>query len=304
MGLGHFLTALTVLPSIVYCQSPLTSSKRGLVYVPSEKYPQDDANWDSPTSDLTWYYNYGSKPSPAFANFPKLQFVPMLWGTGNSSTFLSDVQSQIKAGANITYVLGFNEPDGDSSTGGSDIPAETAAQIWMQQIEPLAKQGVKIGAPACTGAETGRQWTQEFFTACSNCTIDFIPVHWYGDFQGLASHIGEYVGTFNKTIWVTEFADAHVNLQESQTFYNQSSSYLDRTENVTHYSYFGAFRSDVSNVGANSAMLTQDGKLTDIGSWYLGGGETGSVPKSAAYRKTAFIRSSLLVGLTTMWCVL
>ncbi len=175
---GHFLSVLTVLPSsIVYCQSPVTSSKRGLVYVPSQEHPQDDANWDSPTSDLTWYYNYASKPSPAFANFPKLQFVPMLWGTGNSSTFLSDVQSQIKAGANITYVLGFNEPDGDSSSGGSDIPAGTAAQIWKQQIEPLAKQGVKLGAPACTGAESGRQWTQDFFTACVNCTIDFIPVH-------------------------------------------------------------------------------------------------------------------------------
>lgn len=116
MRLGHFLTALGFIPSIVYCQSPASSSKRGLVYVPSGKYPQDDTNWDSSTSDLTWYYNYASKPSPAFANFPKLHFVPMLWGTGNSSTFLSDVQSQIKAGANISYVLGFNEPDGDSST--------------------------------------------------------------------------------------------------------------------------------------------------------------------------------------------
>lgn len=304
MGPEHFLTALTVLPFIVYCQSPIASSKRGLVYVPSEKHPQDDANWDSATSDLTWYYNYASKPSPAFANLPKFQFVPMLWGTGDSSSFLSDVQSQITAGANISYVLGFNEPDGDSSTGGSGIPAATAAQIWMQQIEPLAKQGVKLGAPACTGAETGRQWMQQFFTACSNCTIDFIPVHWYGNFQGLASHIGEYVGTFNKTIWVTEFADANVSLEESQTFYNQSSSYLDRTENVTHYSYFGAFRSDVSNVGANSAMLTQDGKLTDIGSWYLGGGKTGNVPKSGAANRTRrFLGSGLLMGLT-MWCVL
>ncbi|CAD6593227.1 MAG: hypothetical protein ASARMPRED_007170 [Alectoria sarmentosa] len=293
MGLGHFLTALAVIPSLTYCQSSTTSSKRGLVYVPNEKYPLDDANWDSPTSDLTWYYNYASKPSSSFANFPKLQFVPMLWGTGNSSTFLSDVQNQIKAGDNITYVLGFNEPDGESSTGGSDIPAETAAQIWMQQIEPLARQGVKLGAPACTGAETGLQWTKDFFTAC-----------WYSNFQGLASHIGEYVGTFNKTIWVTEFADANVNLQDAQTFYNQSSSYLDRTENVTRYSYFGAFRSDVSNIGADSAMLTQNGKLTDIGSWYLGGGATGNVPKGAAHRKTAFFGSGFLVGFATMWCVL
>ena len=62
-------------------------------------------------------------------------------------------------------------------SGGSDISAKTAAEIWIQQIEPLAKQGVKLGAPACTGAETGRQWTQDFFTACGSCTIDFIPVH-------------------------------------------------------------------------------------------------------------------------------
>ena len=62
-------------------------------------------------------------------------------------------------------------------SGGNDIPAETAAQIWMRQMEPLAKEGVKLGAPACTGAETGLQWTQDFFKACINCTIDFIPVH-------------------------------------------------------------------------------------------------------------------------------
>jgi hypothetical protein len=51
--------------------------------------------------------------------------------------------------------------------------------------------------------------------------------------------------------------------------------------NITHYSYFGAFRSDVSNVGANAAMLTQDGKLTDIGSWYMGGAATNNVPEAS-----------------------
>lgn len=122
---------------------------------------------------------------------------------------------------------GFNEPDGTQATGGSDIPATTAAQIWQQQIEPLAMQGVKLGAPACTGAESGTQWLKAFLAACSNCTIDFVPVHWYGNFQGLASHIGEIVGTFNKTVWVTEYADSGVNLQDSQTFYNQSSTYMD-----------------------------------------------------------------------------
>jgi len=191
------------------------------------------SSWKGSTYSETcrWYYNYKQTPSPAFSNFTKLEFVPMLWGApgsgSNYGSFLTDVQAQTKGGANITHVLSFNEPDRTKATGGSDIPAATAAQIWQQEIEPLAKQGVKLGAPACTGAESGTQWLKDFFAACSNCTIDFVPVHWYGNFQGLASHIGEIVGTFNKTVWVTEFADSGADLQDSQTFYNQSSSYMD-----------------------------------------------------------------------------
>lgn len=64
----------------------------------------------------------------------------------------------------------------------------------------------------------------------------------------------------------------------------QSFKLLIVTSNLTHYSYFGAFRSDVSNVGPNAAMLSQDGKLTDIGSWYMGGVATNVVPKGAGGR--------------------
>jgi hypothetical protein len=38
---------------------------------------------------------------------------------------------------------------------------------------------------------------------------------------------------------------------------------------VTHYSYFGSFRSSAANdyVGPNVAMLNRGGSLTDIGAW-------------------------------------
>jgi hypothetical protein len=61
---------------------------------------------------------------------------------------------------------------------------------------------------------------------------------------------------------------------------------------VTHYAYFGAFRSDVSNIGANAAMLTQNGELTDIGSWYMGGVATNNVPKTSNSTRSS-----------TMWAV-
>lgn len=55
---------------------------------------------------------------------------------------------------------------------------------------------------------------------------------------------------------------------------------MDRLDYVGRYSYFGAFRSSVANVGPNAAFLNKDGQLTDIGSWYTGLAATGVKPDS------------------------
>ncbi|EON65545.1 hypothetical protein W97_04783 [Coniosporium apollinis CBS 100218] len=300
------LSALSALPIIL--AEP--SSKRGLVYVPSQEHPQDDNIWTQAGSDLTWYYNYGAEPSAPFLS-SNLEFVPMLWGASDDrvgTAFYDTVKAQIDAGANINYVLGFNEPDGDPSTGGSQIPVDLAAATWIREIEPLRELGVKLGAPATTGAPNGFTWLQNFFEECAGrCNPDIMPVHWYGNFEGLASHVGQKMAAWpNMTIWVTEYADANNGLEASQKFYNQSAEWFDRMENITHYSYFGSFRSDVSNVGPNAAMLTQDGELTDIGSWYLGGAATNNIPEAkGAAGKTAVLAGwSLIVAFAGIWSIL
>lgn len=55
---------------------------------------------------------------------------------------------------------------------------------------------------------------------------------------------------------------------------------------MTHYSYFGSFRSFTSNVGINVAMLNSHGKLTDIGGWYLYGNGTGVKPDNITVKAT------------------
>lgn len=177
-----------------------SSSKRGLVFVPNTKYPYDNQVWVENNSDLTWYYNYGAQPSPAYANRSQsdFEFVPQLWST--STTFYNDVKNLINAGRKITHVLGYNEPDGTSSTGGSNIDPTVAATNWISQMQPLQKLGVKLGAPAVTGAPSGMVWLKAFFAACqsqgTNCTVDFFPAHWY-DQYGLESHVQEL-----RTVWV------------------------------------------------------------------------------------------------------
>lgn len=222
----------------------------------------------------TWYYNYGAVPTPDYQN--KLNFVPMLWGPpedpATDMTFYNTVSNLIKEGQNITYVLGFNEPDNCyGGTGGSCTSAATAAQIWKKQMEPLKNEfGVKLGAPAVRGSPDGFNWLANWFSECAalvassggssnttSCEVDFIPAHWYGDFQGLASHLGQINATYPNisSMWVTEFACADYTLEASQSFANQSFSYLDRYDAVKEYSYFGAYRSSVSNVSFSISIL-------------------------------------------------
>ena len=205
-----------------------TSPKRGLVFVPSTD-SNDNNIWDASSSDLTWYYNYGPSPSSNYDG-SKLEFVPMLWGNESDSSFLDTVSGLIDSGTKVNYALGFNEPD-SSINGGSGVAAEDAAATWIRLLEPLReKHQVKLGAPAVTGSPSGFTWLQDFFTACNGgCHPKFIPVHWYGNFEGLASHIGQVNATYmNMSMWVTEFANPDTDLGDSQSFFNMSTQYLDR----------------------------------------------------------------------------
>lgn len=299
------ITSLLVLSSTLFLPvQSAASSKRGLVYVnPARK--SDDSIWTRASSELTWYYNYVSTPTAALSSAAHLSFVPMMWGAPSSPTstdtvFLDSITSQLSSqpggssrsgnNNNITHVLGFNEPDGSTATGGSSLSPEAAANAWLRNLQPLRElHGLKIGLPAVTGSSRGISWLESFNSSCralnpdDGCAADFLPIHWYGDFEGLASHMGQMRALYPRLpIWVTEYALPHASLPDSQRFYNTSAEYFDRLDYVERYSYFGAFRSDRSNVGANAAFLTQDGDLTDIGSWYLGGGATGRVPKGGA----------------------
>lgn len=68
---------------------------------------------------------------------------------------------------------------------------------------------------------------------------------------------------------------------------------------LTHYSYFGSFRASASNVGPNAAMLDNNGKLTEIGAWYLGGVAAGT-SASGATSLSASAGWMLVVGVVCL----
>lgn len=225
MILLHYI--FTILPLLAVAT---TSPKRGLVYVGNNKNSINDISAWTSNTDLTWYYNYASSPVSQLSG-SSLQFVPMLWGTpasGQDTQFLNTVTAQQKS-ENITHVLGFNEPDLGKSVGGSNMAPSDASTIWQKQLEPLRRLGIKVGAPAVSGSPTGYAWLKQWIAACKGkCNPDFLPVHWYGDFEGLASWIGNMSSTYPELeIWVTEFALPNAGLADTQAFFNQSVSLLD-----------------------------------------------------------------------------
>lgn len=225
-----FLSLLLLLTPPTTAQS--SSPKRGLCHITKNSHPADDQIWLSGPSNPTWYYNYASRPSPAYTSTPSLQFVPMLWGASASDTgapFYDTVVSQLDAGANISFVLGFNEPDASFSVGGSNVDVGLAARRWKAEIEPLRELGVRVGAPAVTGSRGGMAWMEGWLEECGGgCRPDFVPVHWYGEVEGMARWVGEVAVKFPQLpIWVTEFGYPDQSLDKTQAFWNLSASMFD-----------------------------------------------------------------------------
>lgn len=205
----HSLSLLLTFGITAICgaHAQSTTPKRGLVYIPSSIWPRDDDIFLGSKNAMTWYYSYGSTAPPAVVGTSAaLEFVPMLWGDYTNS-FISDVRNAVPK---VKYIIGFNEPDMITDWGGSNITPQRAAEAWKASIQPLAASGIKLGAPAVSGATAGRDWLVAFMKACTGCTIDFIPLHWYGDFSGLASQLGWASVTFpGKKLWVTELGFDH-----------------------------------------------------------------------------------------------
>jgi hypothetical protein len=205
------LPASAVVFAFLLAVEATTSPKRGLVYTPNSQWPEDNKIWTTQPSDLTWYYNYQNSPTDQFTSLgqDKFEFVPMLWGAPSSSSdtgFLNSIKSLINdKKMKISHVLTFNEPDQPTKYGGSQVDPAFGDKVWVNNMIPLQKLGVKVGLPACSGGSGGVEWTKQFLSECSklistggqtkNCTFDFVPLHWYGNFEGLASHIGEWYAT-------------------------------------------------------------------------------------------------------------
>ncbi|KAH0833557.1 hypothetical protein AYO21_05235 [Fonsecaea monophora] len=306
------MTMLTLLLSLVPllhgATTNSTSPKRGLCYIATDNSASDSNIFTRPNSPMTWYYNYSPWPGPSGSLTQwDTEFVPMVHSAKDAAASVDTIKSILNGSAGIpiagggrnnggggggmnriSHVLTFNEPDGDTSSGGSDSSPEHAAKVYVDTVLPLraAPYNLQISLPATTGSGNGLDWLRSFNTSCfklrpaGGCPFDFVAAHWYGDFAGMASWLGTLHDLYPaKPIWMTEFAIPSADETATTSFFNESLPYLDGLAYVARYAWFGAFRSsgDDANewTGEEVSLFDDDGRLTLLGAEYLGGEKDG-----------------------------
>lgn len=202
------LSASTLLSTPASAQNTNTTSstsKRGLS-IHQGTNTQDFNIFLQKDSPVAWYYTWSPWPNSyiekaAATNGKKIEFIPLLHGTAN-------LDADIKQLAKVTQgqasrLLTFNEPDGDTDSGGSAISPQDAARAYVDRILPLRKGSADggrwlISHPVVTGSGRGLDWLKNFCDACEDingdnggCPTDFVAAHWYGAFDGLEGWLGQ-----------------------------------------------------------------------------------------------------------------
>ncbi|KAG1790972.1 glycosyl hydrolase catalytic core-domain-containing protein [Suillus plorans] len=242
---------------VALASGSFAATKRGLAFADSDN-TGDIAVADG--TQVSWVYNWGST-APSYLKNTDMTYIPMQWGEDNADNFMAEVQAQ-----NAKTILGFNEPDLGSQ---SDITPMTAASLWVQYIQPLKAHGVRLGSPAVSSAPSGIPWLSQFFGNCTECTFDFIPIHWYGDgLDNFKDYVELFYDKFSSPVWVTEFASTSSNVNEVEDFCTNAIAYLDGQNWIEGYAWFALYRQES---GSYYNLLDVNGQPNTLGDIYLHG---------------------------------
>ena len=256
-----------VAAQIKVAKSTSSGGKRGLAYNPSSP---DLSIFDGFGSQITWGYNWDSAPAGLPSQY---QYVPTLFSTLSVHTTIWDANAKAAiSGSGTSYLMSFNEPDQPLPQ--ADMSPGAAVAAFKQYMAPYASNNVKLGCPSvsngvgtnsATGQPMGLAWLSAFLEQCSDCTIDFVPVHWYGcgggcdvqnDISAFKTDIGSAItAAGGKPVWVTEFGTLS---GDPTTFMNAVLPWLDNEPGVERYAYFMV----------EDGVLTSGNSLSSLGSLY------------------------------------
>jgi len=259
------LTAISGALALLFALPSVHATARGLAWATNDNF----ASTIGSKPLVTWYHHWQDGPVKQMP--AKNEYVPMFWGAKKWDKWNSRKAEMKKK--TPKHLLGFNEPDIGSQ---GNMDPNYAAQVWMDEIQPWANKGVKLGSPAVAW---DLDWMAKFLSAIKKKGghVDFITIHWYGSWKDIAG-FKKFVKTahdrFGYKIWVTELgitSGSNPSQQQTKNFMMNAYSWMDTTGYVDRASWFGCFEAakppDSYATGKN-ALFKKGAVLSDMGYWY------------------------------------
>lgn len=201
-----------------------------------------------------------------------VEYVPMYWGPKYASKW-NQRKQEIKKYSS-TRILAFNEPD---IAGQSNMSPEYAATVFMRELEPYRKQGIKVSSPQIVW---NIDWMDKFLKnlRAQGGDVDFMAVHWYGsyaEFSKFQTWVSKIHKRYNKSVWVTEYgitASSHPSQSDIKNFHIKATSWMNSVGYVKRAAWLGCFsvnRPPDSYAAARNAFFEDGGSLRAWSKWYV-----------------------------------
>ena len=171
-----------------------------------------------------------------------------------------DEWNRIEATHN-SVILFFNEPER------AGISPEQAARIWLKQMIPLRKNGNKLVSPSCASDPAGQAWINDFMNRVASDPPDFLGLHYYGtDHNAATKYFQDMHNKHPKQqVFISELASISRNYHDVLSFTVDVANWLDTTEWVFQYGFFGCMRQVADSFVSPAAQLMKpDGSFTDL----------------------------------------
>ncbi|KAJ8058369.1 hypothetical protein OCU04_012561 [Sclerotinia nivalis] len=214
--------------------SSSSGGKRGVAYNTADYVEQFGGS-----SKVAWAYNWGSTSDGLSAS--GIEYVPLLWGMKSTFTSAWSAAASSAIASGSKHLMSFNEPDLSTQ---ANLGYADAAAGYKTYMQPFAGKA-KLGAPAVTNGASpmGLTWLKSFLSSCSDCTIDFVCIHWYDSASNIdyfKSYVQDaYTAGGNRPLWITEF-QASGTTDQQNAFMEEVLPWLDASNMVDRYAWFMA----------------------------------------------------------------
>lgn len=219
----------------------------------------------APALAYDWCYSWRPDPGDGGATVER---VPMLWGAG-------DVGQPV--GGNSAWLMGFNEPDVATQ---ANITPDAAAVLWRAIEARYPDKRLVAPAPSMEGVN----WLPEFRAAYvarygAPPRLDALAFHCYWRLDSCLA-VGQQMLAWAEAwavpeVWATEFAFVPAWNANAEADARAFMAWLRAQPRITRIAPFvsylepGSWYWPDTRPEADPSLLTADGQLTEIGTWYL-----------------------------------